>query len=149
MSRLEENKRLCELFGKRAKETPAGGFEEIAAWQLGAISSYLADISRSLAVMADKVEPKEKATVAAESQNDDLDENQISTIHHRISDALKETIETREKLIRKTKIETLKSLKDEIIECYCKVENDYDHGMNYGLYMATQLIDEHLKETCE
>ena len=139
MSRIEENKRLCELFEKRAKETPVGGFEEIAAWQLGAISSYLTDISRSLAVMADK----------AECQNDDLDENQISAIHHRISDALKETIETREKLIRKTKIETLKSLKDEIIECYCEVENDYDHGRNNGMYIVTQLIDEHLKEMCE
>lgn len=139
MSRIEENKKLCERFNKMAKEKPEGLFPEMVVWMLGAISSYLTDISKSLAVMADK----------AESQNDDLDENQISAIHYRISDALKETLETREGLIRKTKIETLTSLKDKIIECYCKVENDYDHGMNYGLYMATQLIDERLKEVSE
>ena len=35
-------------------------------------------------------------------------------------------------------------IKAEIDKAYCKVENDYDHGRNYGLYMANQIIDKHI-----
>jgi len=139
MSRIEENKKLCERFDEMAKETPEGLFPEMVVWMLGAISSYLTDISKSLAVMADK----------AECQDDDLSKNETVQLCDEICNALNETLETRKGLIRKIKREKLTSLKDEIIECYCRVENDYDHGRNKGLYLATQLIDKHLKEVCE
>lgn len=34
-------------------------------------------------------------------------------------------------------------IRAEIEKCYCTVTNDYDHGRNYGLYMATQIIDKY------
>ena len=37
----------------------------------------------------------------------------------------------------------LDKVRAEIEKCYCTVTNDYDHGRNYGLYMATQIIDKH------
>lgn len=38
---------------------------------------------------------------------------------------------------------TLDDIRKEIINAKCDVENDYDHGRNYGLYMATQIIDKY------
>ena len=35
----------------------------------------------------------------------------------------------------------LYKIKAEIEQRYCKVINDYDKGRNYGLYIATQIID--------
>lgn len=43
--------------------------------------------------------------------------------------------------------ETLDKIKAEIEKAYCKVENYYDQGRNYGLYMATQIIDKYMKES--
>ena len=40
----------------------------------------------------------------------------------------------------------LDKIKAEIEKCYCTVTNDYDHGRNYGLYMATQIIDKYKEE---
>lgn len=37
----------------------------------------------------------------------------------------------------------IEDIKAEIEQAYCKVTNDYDRGRNYGLYMATQIIDKH------
>ena len=41
----------------------------------------------------------------------------------------------------------LDKVRAEIEKCYCTVTNDYDHGRNYGLYMATQIIDKYKAET--
>ena len=35
----------------------------------------------------------------------------------------------------------LDNIKEEIEQSYCTVNNDYDRGRNYGLYMATMIID--------
>jgi len=42
--------------------------------------------------------------------------------------------------------EVLDKIKAEIEQAYCKVTNDYDHGRNYGLYIATQIIDRYTKD---
>lgn len=59
MSRVEENKELVDVMTDLAKEKPSGSFEEIACFHLGTISTFLADISRSLAILADKAESEE------------------------------------------------------------------------------------------
>ena len=56
MTRLEENKMVVEKMTERAKSKPTGTYEEMVTFQLGAIATMLADISKSLAVIADKVE---------------------------------------------------------------------------------------------
>ena len=43
----------------------------------------------------------------------------------------------------------LDKIRAEIEEGYCVVNNDYDHGRNYGLYMATQIIDKYKVESEE
>ena len=43
----------------------------------------------------------------------------------------------------------LDDIRQEINNAYVKVENDYDHGRNYGLYMASQIIDNHIAERSE
>ena len=53
MSRVEENKELVEFMTNLAKEKPSGAFEEMNVFQLGTISTMLADISKSLAMIAD------------------------------------------------------------------------------------------------
>lgn len=45
--------------------------------------------------------------------------------------------------------DVLDKIKAEIEQAYCKVENDYDKGRNYGLYMATQIIDKCKEESEE
>ena len=40
----------------------------------------------------------------------------------------------------------IEDIKAEIESGRVKVENDYDHGRNYGLYMATQIIDKHIAD---
>ncbi|MBO7734249.1 MAG: hypothetical protein J6S67_16915 [Methanobrevibacter sp.] len=42
--------------------------------------------------------------------------------------------------------EVLDKIRAEIEQAYCKVTNDYDHGRNYGLYMAIQIIDKYKAE---
>lgn len=41
----------------------------------------------------------------------------------------------------------LDKIRAEIEKGYCEVNNDYDHGRNYGLYMATQIIDKYKAES--
>lgn len=53
MNRVEENKELVECMTNLAKEKPSGTFEEMTVFQLGTIATWLADISRSLAMIAD------------------------------------------------------------------------------------------------
>ena len=40
----------------------------------------------------------------------------------------------------------LDKIKTEIEQSYCTPNNDYDHGRNYGLCMATQIIDKYKAE---
>lgn len=60
MTRLEENKMVIEKIVAEAESMPTGTYEEMVAFQLGAIASMLADISKSLAVLADKSESEGK-----------------------------------------------------------------------------------------
>lgn len=60
MTRLEENRIVIEEMTKRAKNTPTGTYEEMVTFQLGTIATMLADISKSLAIFADKVEREDK-----------------------------------------------------------------------------------------
>lgn len=55
MGRVKENKIMVEHFAKSAMETGSGTYEEMVAWQLGAMNSFLVDISKSLAIIADKM----------------------------------------------------------------------------------------------
>ena len=55
MSRVEENKITIDFMAKKAQETPSGTFEQMTVWHLGIIGTILADISKSLAVIADKM----------------------------------------------------------------------------------------------
>lgn len=60
MTRLEENGIVNDEMTKRAKSMPAGTYEEIETFQLAVIATMLADISKSLAILADKAESEEK-----------------------------------------------------------------------------------------
>ena len=46
--------------------------------------------------------------------------------------------------IPSAELSVIEDIKAEINSAYVKVENDYDHGRNYGLYMAMQIINKHL-----
>ena len=59
MTRLEENKMVINEFIRRSELKPKGTYEEMVTFQLGAIASMLADISKSLAMIADKEERSE------------------------------------------------------------------------------------------
>lgn len=56
MKRLEENQRVIEEMTRRTKHKQTGTYEELVVFQLGVIATMLADISKSLAVIADKAE---------------------------------------------------------------------------------------------
>lgn len=56
MRRLEENRIVVDEMIKRAKRNPTGTYEEMVTFQLGAIATMLSDISKSLAILADKAE---------------------------------------------------------------------------------------------
>ena len=59
MTRLEENKMAIKAMMGEAERKPAGTYEEMVTFQLGVIATMLADISKSLAVIADKAESEE------------------------------------------------------------------------------------------
>lgn len=59
MIRLEENKMVIDEMARRSEAKPKGTYEEMVTFQLGAIASMLADISKSLAVIADKIEDQQ------------------------------------------------------------------------------------------
>lgn len=63
MTRLEENRMVIDEMIKRAERKPIGTYEEIVSFQLGTIASMLADISKSLAVIADKAESEPQKSV--------------------------------------------------------------------------------------
>ena len=56
MTRLEENRIVVNEMIKRAERNPTGTYEEMAVFQFGATATMLADISKSLAILADKAE---------------------------------------------------------------------------------------------
>jgi hypothetical protein len=53
MTRIEENEEVVRIMTERAKAKPDGTFEEMVCFQLGVIATMLADISKSLAIIAD------------------------------------------------------------------------------------------------
>lgn len=59
MSNIQE---ICDIdeMSKRVKCNPTGTYEEMVTFQLGAIATMLADISKSLAILADKAESEDK-----------------------------------------------------------------------------------------
>ena len=59
MRRLEENRIVIDEMNKRAEHNPTGTYEEMVTFQLGTIATMLADISKSLAILADKAESGE------------------------------------------------------------------------------------------
>jgi len=60
MTRLEENMEVIDVMAKRAERKPTGTYEEMVTFQLGAIVTILADISKSLAIIANKAESEVK-----------------------------------------------------------------------------------------
>lgn len=60
MTRLEENGMVINEAIKRAERQPNGTYEEMVTFQLGLIAAMLSDISKSLAILADKAEGIEK-----------------------------------------------------------------------------------------
>lgn len=59
MTRLEENNIRIEAMKELTKLNPLGTYEKMVALHLGTIAAMLADISQSLAVLADKAESEE------------------------------------------------------------------------------------------
>lgn len=60
MTRLEENGMVINEAIKRAERQPTGTYEEMVTFQLGLIAAMLSDISKSLAILADKAESEAK-----------------------------------------------------------------------------------------
>lgn len=60
MNRQEDNRKVIDFMLKEAEAKPKGTYEEMAIFQLGAIATMLADISKSLAIIADKAESEGK-----------------------------------------------------------------------------------------
>ena len=58
MTRLEENGMVISEAIKRAELQPTRTYEEMVTFQLGLIAAMLSDISKSLAILADKSEVK-------------------------------------------------------------------------------------------
>lgn len=59
MSRREENRMVIDKMIKMAELKPSGTYEEMVTLQLGTIATMLAEISKSLAILADKAESEE------------------------------------------------------------------------------------------
>lgn len=59
MTRFEENTIVVNEMAEKSKSNPTGTYEEVVVFQLGILSTMLTDISKSLAILADKAEKKE------------------------------------------------------------------------------------------
>ena len=59
MNRLKENRIVIDEMNKRAERNPVGTYDEMVVFQLGVIATMLADISKSLAIFADKAETEQ------------------------------------------------------------------------------------------
>ena len=60
MTRVEQNQKVIDEMTERALSNPTGTYEQMMIFQIGAIATMLADISKSLAVIADKTESEDK-----------------------------------------------------------------------------------------
>lgn len=60
MRRQQENRIVVDEMDLRAKRKPSGTYEEMVSFQLGTIATMLTDISKSLAILADKAESEVK-----------------------------------------------------------------------------------------
>lgn len=67
MTRFEENGAVIDEMTKRAKERSSGTYEELVTFQLGVIATMLADISRSLAILADKAKSETEGSEASDA----------------------------------------------------------------------------------
>lgn len=56
MTRCDENREAVNRMTRLAEQKPSGTYEEMAAFQLGVIATMLTDISKSLAILADKAQ---------------------------------------------------------------------------------------------
>ena len=70
MTRLEGNKMVIERIAAEAESKPTGTHEEMVTFQLGAIASMLADISKSLAVIADNMSSEDMSHRKGTVRND-------------------------------------------------------------------------------
>lgn len=61
MKRLEENEKLVHIVNKIVEQNPTGTYQEMVTLQLGVIATMLSDISKSLAILANKAESEEAA----------------------------------------------------------------------------------------
>ena len=59
MTRLLENKMVIDEMARRSEAKPKWTYEEMVTFQLGAIATMLADISKSLAAIADNTKRSE------------------------------------------------------------------------------------------
>lgn len=59
MTRLEENQRAIDKITEEAEHKPTGTYTEMVVFHLGVIATMLTDISRSLAIIANKTESEE------------------------------------------------------------------------------------------
>ena len=59
MTRIEENKRVIDKMAEEAELKPTGTYTEMVIFHLGVIATMLADISKSLAIITDKIESEE------------------------------------------------------------------------------------------
>lgn len=53
MTRVEENKNIVDRMVELSEQKPTGTYEEMVVFHLGVIATMLADISKSLAILAD------------------------------------------------------------------------------------------------
>jgi hypothetical protein len=61
MTRIEDNTRVCVEMMKRIERNKSfGSYEEKISFNLGVIATSLLDISKSLAILADKAESEDK-----------------------------------------------------------------------------------------
>ena len=60
MTRFEENQIAIDSMLEEAKRKPSGTYEEMVTFQLAAIATMLADISKSLAILANKAESEDE-----------------------------------------------------------------------------------------
>lgn len=58
MTRFEENKMVIDFMTEKIENKSEGTYEEMIISQLGIIATMLADISKSLAIIADKTEKR-------------------------------------------------------------------------------------------
>jgi hypothetical protein len=60
MTRLEENRTILEEMDRLSKANPTSTYEEMTVYGLSTIAVMLMDISKSLAILADKAEREGK-----------------------------------------------------------------------------------------